>query len=139
VRKKIAEAAVERKALIKAITDFIRTVLPDITLTQKVATPKIESEEYGTQTAPPPPTRVVPLSSTSTVGGEAETSPVSTRFAGSPALQLPTMMIMEKLGQLAKAMYTHLLGSLLVQMLALTYHHMITDMAFSIQRTACVK
>jgi hypothetical protein len=32
---KRAEAAVERKALIKAITDFIKTVLPDITLTQK--------------------------------------------------------------------------------------------------------
>jgi hypothetical protein len=65
VRGKIAEAAVERKALIKAITDFIKTVLPDITLTQKVATPKRESVEYGTQTAPPPLTRVVPLPSTS--------------------------------------------------------------------------
>jgi hypothetical protein len=88
VRGQIAEAAVERKALIKEITDFIKTVLLDITLTQKVATPKRESVEYGTQTAPPPPTRVVPLPSTSSVGDEvyeAETSPVSTRFTGPPA------------------------------------------------------
>jgi hypothetical protein len=88
VRGKIAEAAVERKALIKAITDFIKTVLPDIILTQKVTIPKRVSVEYGTQTAPPPPTRVVPLPSTSSVGDkiyEAETSPVSTRFAGPPA------------------------------------------------------
>jgi hypothetical protein len=51
VRGKIAEAAVERRALIKAVTDFIKTVLPEITLVQKVATPKRESVEFGTQTA----------------------------------------------------------------------------------------
>jgi hypothetical protein len=36
----IAEAAVERRALIKAIADFIKEVLPDATLTQKVDTLK---------------------------------------------------------------------------------------------------
>jgi hypothetical protein len=87
VRGKIAEAAIERKALIKAIADFIKTVLPDITLIPLV-TPKRDSVEYGPQTAPPPPTRVVPLPSTSSVGDEvyeAETSHVSARFAGPPA------------------------------------------------------
>jgi hypothetical protein len=59
-----------------------------------------------------------------------------------PHLQLSpliTIMMMEKLGQLAKEMYTHLLESLLVQLLAPTYHHMFTDMAYSIQSTVCVK
>jgi hypothetical protein len=67
VRGKIAEAAVERGALIKAITDFIKTVLPDITLVQKVATLKRESVEFGTQTLLPP-TRSVALPSNSSMG-----------------------------------------------------------------------
>jgi hypothetical protein len=46
VRGKIAEAAVERKALIKAIGNFIKEVLPNATL---VNTMKRESD---TQTVP---------------------------------------------------------------------------------------
>jgi len=46
----IAEAAEGRKALIKAIADFIKAVLPDTTLAQKVTTPRSESAEEGTQT-----------------------------------------------------------------------------------------
>jgi hypothetical protein len=83
-RGKIAEAAVERRALIKVIADFIKVVLPNTTLTQKVYTPKRESAELGTQTvenlATPPP-----LPSTSSAGEvvyEAQTSPVGT--AGLP-------------------------------------------------------
>jgi len=36
MRSEIAEAAVGRKALIKAIADFIKVILPDTTLAQKV-------------------------------------------------------------------------------------------------------
>ena len=43
MRGEIAEAAVERTALIKAIADFIKKVLPDTTLALKVATSKSES------------------------------------------------------------------------------------------------
>lgn len=64
MREEISEAAVGRKALIKAIADFIKVVLPDTTLTQKAVTPKSESVELGTQTTPPPP-RSTPLTSTS--------------------------------------------------------------------------
>jgi len=76
----IAEAAVGRKALIKAIADFIKVILPGTTLAQKVTTPRSES---GTQTdmnlATPPP----PLPSTSSAGEvvyETETSPFGAGF-----------------------------------------------------------
>jgi hypothetical protein len=63
VRGKIAEAAVERKALIKAIGNFIKEVLPNATL---VNTMKRESVEIGTQTVPdyttPPPSYETPIS-----------------------------------------------------------------------------
>ena len=39
MREEIAEAAVGRRALIKAIADFIKVVLPDTTLAQKAVTP----------------------------------------------------------------------------------------------------
>jgi len=39
MREKIAEAAVGRRVLIKAIADFIKVVLPDTTLAQKAVTP----------------------------------------------------------------------------------------------------
>jgi hypothetical protein len=86
VRGKIAEVDVERKALIKAITDFIKTVLSVTTLTQKLATPKRKSVELGTQNGLPP-TRSVKLPSTSSMRDDVyeQTSPVSTRFAGTPA------------------------------------------------------
>jgi len=91
MRGEIAEAAVGRKALIKAIADFIKVILPGTTLAQKVTTPRSESVELGKQTdmnlATPP--RSVPLPSTSSAGDvvyETETSPVSTRFAGDTAL-----------------------------------------------------
>jgi hypothetical protein len=76
VRGKIPEAAVEPKALIKAIVDFIKTVLPHTTL---IDTPKRESVELGTQIGLLR-TRSVPLPSTGEVY-EAETSPVSTAAA----------------------------------------------------------
>jgi hypothetical protein len=50
MRGEIAEAAVGRKALIKAIADFIKVILPDTTLAQKVSTPRSGSAEEGTQT-----------------------------------------------------------------------------------------
>ena len=50
MRSEIAEAAVGRKALMKAIADFIKAVLPDTTLAQKVTTPKSGSAEEGIQT-----------------------------------------------------------------------------------------
>jgi hypothetical protein len=65
VRGKIAEAAVERKALIKAITDLLIEVLPKGT---PVNAPKRESVDLGTQTvtdhATPTPTYETPISST---------------------------------------------------------------------------
>jgi len=86
MRSEIAEAAVGRKALIKAIADFIKAVLPDTTLAQKVTTPRSESTEEGTQTVrnlTPSAPRFESLPSTSSAGDvyETETSPVSTRFA----------------------------------------------------------
>jgi hypothetical protein len=67
MRGEIAKAVVELRALIKAIVDFIKVVLPDATLTQNVETPKRVSADLGTQTiqilATPPP-----LPSTSSVG-----------------------------------------------------------------------
>ena len=50
MRGETAEAAVGRKALIKAIADFIKVILPDTTLAQKVTTPSSGSAEEGTQT-----------------------------------------------------------------------------------------
>jgi hypothetical protein len=58
VRDKIAESTVERKALMQAIFNFIKEVLPNATLVNTY-TPKRESVELGTQnvtdqsTAPP--------------------------------------------------------------------------------------
>jgi hypothetical protein len=90
MRSEIAEAAVGRKALIKAIADFIKAVLPDTTLAQKATTPGSESAEEGTQTARKLTTsalRFEPLRSTSAGDVyETETSPVSTRFAGPTTL-----------------------------------------------------
>jgi hypothetical protein len=92
MRGENAEAAVERKALIKAIADFIKVVLPDSTLAPKVTLPKSTSAEFGTQTVrnlrTPVLSRSVHLASTSSAGEvvyETETSPFSTRFAGPPA------------------------------------------------------
>ena len=87
MRGEIAEAAVGRKALIKAIADFIKVILPDTTLAQKVTTPKSGSVDLGTQTVRnlTTPPRFVATSSAGDVY-EAETSPVSTRFAGVTAL-----------------------------------------------------
>jgi len=91
MRCEIAEAAVGRKALIKAIADFIKMILPDTTLSQKLTTLRSGSAEEGTQTVrnlTTTPLRFEPLSSTSSAGDvyETETSPVSTRFAGPTAL-----------------------------------------------------
>ena len=72
MREEIAEAAVGRKALIKAIADFIKVVLPDTTLTQKAVTPKSESVELGTQTTPLPST-----SSKENAVYETETRPIT--------------------------------------------------------------
>jgi hypothetical protein len=69
VRGKIAGAAGERKALIKAIGNFITEVLPNATL---VNTSKRESVELGTQTV----TDYTPPLSYETL--------ISTRFKGSP-------------------------------------------------------
>ena len=85
IRGEIAEAAVGRRALIKAIADFIKVILPDTTLAQKVTTPRSLSIELGTQTdmnlATPP--RSAPLPSTSSAGDdvyETATSPFSDGF-----------------------------------------------------------
>jgi hypothetical protein len=86
MRGEIAEAAVEGRALIKAIADYIKEVLTDATLTQKVDIPKRESVELGTQIVQDLATQP-PLPSTSSAGEvvyETQTSPVSTRFAGPP-------------------------------------------------------
>jgi len=84
MRGEIAEAAVGRRALVKAIKDFIKVILPDTTLAQKVTSPK------GTQTVRnlTRSLRVEPLPSTSSAGDvyEAETSPVSTSLSGARAL-----------------------------------------------------
>jgi hypothetical protein len=86
MRSEIAEAAVGRKALIKAIADFIIVILLDTTLAQKVTTPRSGSAEEGTQIVRNLTTalRFDPLPSTSSAGDvyETEKSPVSTRFAG---------------------------------------------------------
>jgi len=89
MRGEISEAAVERRALINAIADFIKVVLPDTTLAQKVATPKSKSAELGMQTVRnlTTPPQFVALPSTSSAGDvyETEKSPVSTRYAGAAA------------------------------------------------------
>jgi len=84
IRGEITKAAVGRKALIKAIADFIKAILPDTTLAQKITTPRSESMELGTQAdmnlATPPP-RSAPLPSTSAGDVyETETSPFSAGF-----------------------------------------------------------
>ena len=90
MRGEIAESAVGRKPLIKAIADFIKLILPDSSLAQKLATPKSGSVDLGTQTVRnlSTPLRFVTLPSTSSAGYiyEAETSPVSSRFADATAL-----------------------------------------------------
>ena len=86
MREEIAEAAVGRRALIKAIADFTKVVLPDTTLAQKTITPKSESVELGTQTTPSRSAPLLSTSSESDVVYETETSPVSTRFACATAL-----------------------------------------------------
>ena len=90
MRDEIAEAAVGRKALIKAIADFIKVILLDTALAQKVATPKSGSVDLGTQTVRnlTTPPQFVAHPSTSSAGDvyETETSLVSTRFSGATAL-----------------------------------------------------
>jgi len=91
MRGQIEEAAVRRGALIKAIADFIKKVLPDTTFVQKVTTPKSESVELGTRSvqhlATPPGSVALPsTSSARDVVYETETSPVCTRFAGATAV-----------------------------------------------------
>jgi len=64
-------------------------ILPDITLAQKVATPKSGSAELGTQTArnlTPPQFVVLPSTSSERDVYETETSPVTTRYAGATAV-----------------------------------------------------
>jgi hypothetical protein len=89
MRGEIAEAFVVRKASIKAIADFIKVILPDTTLAQKVATPKSGSVVLGTQTVrnltTPPRFVALPSISAGDVY-EAETSLVNTRFAGATAV-----------------------------------------------------
>ena len=128
MRGKIAEAAVGRKELIKAIANFIKVVLPDTTLTQKLTTPRNES---GTQTdmnlATPPPPRSAPLPSTSSAGDvvyETETSPFSAGFTLHTVLLHLAMMMMMMMGiqvllakmwiqvLLAKARHVNMLESL---------------------------
>jgi hypothetical protein len=48
---KIEEADVGRKAPIKAIADFMKAVLSETTLTQKVPLPKIESSAQTTNSS----------------------------------------------------------------------------------------
>jgi hypothetical protein len=90
MRGEIAEAAVGRKALIKAIADFIKVILPGTTLARKITTPKSGSVDVGTQTvrnlSTPPRFEALPWTSSAGDVYEAETSPVSTRFAGATAL-----------------------------------------------------
>jgi len=89
----IEEAAVGRKALIKAIANFIQVVLSDNTLALKVGLPKSESSDFGTQTTPTPPLiqrspSLLVLPSTSIADEdifEKETSPVITRIVGATA------------------------------------------------------
>jgi len=68
MRGEIEKAAVGCKALIKAIADFIKEVLHDTNLAQKVATSKSKSVELGTQTVrhltTPPQSVAVPSTST---------------------------------------------------------------------------
>ena len=88
IRGEIEEAAVGRKALIRAIADFIKLVLPENILAQKVVLPKSVSSAQTAQTPspPPPPQRApVALSSTSDYVFQTETSPVSTRIIGAAA------------------------------------------------------
>jgi hypothetical protein len=62
-----------------------------------------------------------------------QTSPLVQNLPVLLQLQLPpmmTMMMMENLGQLAKTMYTHLLGSRFVRLLVPTCHHMFTNVSF---------
>jgi len=93
MRGDIEEAAVGRRALIKAIADFIKAVLPETTLAQKVTILKSESQSTQTvrhlTTPPSQPPRPVALplnSSAAVVMYETETSPVSTRIAGATAV-----------------------------------------------------
>jgi hypothetical protein len=82
-RGEIEEASVGRRALINAIADFIKTVLPNTALAPKAVVPKSEAVEFGTQTVQRPrtPSPPPPLPSTSSAGDvfETETSPVITR------------------------------------------------------------
>jgi len=55
MRGKIAKAAVGRKALIKSIANFIKVVLPDTTLAQKVTTPRSESGTHTDMNLATPP------------------------------------------------------------------------------------
>jgi len=70
MRGEIEEAAAGRRDLIKAIADFIKVVLPDTTLAQKVAIPKSKSAEFGTQTVQhlTTPPQSLALPSTSSAG-----------------------------------------------------------------------
>jgi len=86
MRGEIEKAAVGRRALIKAIADY-KLVLPDTTLLQKLAIPKSESGEFGTQTVqhlttPPQHVALPSTSSARDVVYETGTSPVSTTIAG---------------------------------------------------------
>jgi len=55
-------------------------------------------------------------------------------------VQLPMMIMMMWIRvPLAKEMYTHLLGSLSVRLLAPTCHHMCTGVVFSMHSMVCVK
>jgi hypothetical protein len=87
IRGEIAETAVECMALIKAIADFIKEVLPDATLTQKVDTSTrkcIVRYEDCPESGNTAATSLNLFCERSC--NETQTSPVSTRFAGPPAV-----------------------------------------------------
>jgi hypothetical protein len=102
VRGKIAEAAVKRKALIKAIANFVKDILANTTL---VDTPlKRESVELGTQT----------ITDRTTPQPPYETPISGTRFEGLPIATSDDV----------KKMYIHLLESLSVMLLVPTCHRL---------------
>jgi len=160
MRREIAEAAVGRKALIKAIANFIKVILPDTTLAQKVTTPRSDSAEEGTQTLRNLTTalRFEPLPSTSSAGNvyETETSPVSTRFArptapvyddddddgdtGATSKDVDTGTVSKDgdTGAVSKD-ETRKYARMSFGEIASPYHHIFTKVVFSMQRTDCVK
>ena len=142
IRAEIAETAVESRALIKTIADFIKVILPDITLAQKVSAPKSESAELGTQTVKnlTKPPHFVALPSTSSDGDvyETETSTVSTRYGGANAVPYDDNYDMNT-GAFTEECVHAFARKSFGEIASPTYHHMCTGAAFSTDSMVCVK